>query len=638
MKKTFQDLPTVGTNEVLDDYQQVVTKAGTDKRVPFSRMKSNILAALEVESGLHTDTATKKARLGGTLKENTVIDGDGFGLNMQNLNGLAISTDAAGSAKSGLTLSKLLSQPVRLKNEKSSDPGVFSEVVLDADNYSRLAQQNGNSLAVIEAVNGTDVTMRNNARTIAIKANGHFMTGVDAQTAETDILYIDANGKISKGVAPSGGGVNSFDVAYMKQIPFINLANITQATLETAFRATVSNAILNGYYIAVFRCSQSTPLSKSATVNYQIAGQSAATFTAKHGVFVSFKYINNVLADIEALTDSAIVDAITALESVNSSTETANTLTNSDTVIFDDYINDPLNRKIQGHVQIPALVSPTSIQGVSLNALEVGSDGKLVVGKVETESSETILLDFRKESSTKKTFIKGQVQTAALVSSNSGNQIELRDLTLLDGRVIQQMYVAPSSGGGGSVALSNDVDNMATLNGNSELYVQTIEKQFLIACPIASSSLTVWGCADNILPILNNDFSANFDSGSKILIFQNDSAINGKSKSPRFKTIEITLSNMTGILDANGDFKVKIPRSFLLAKNGLADASSNEFRASFPRPRIQDVSASSVSESTPFLWASDANAPVQTWMDSTFVYYKFIGLNLFDRVQLYLTF
>ena len=581
-KKVFQDLPIVDTAENITDYSQVVTKAGADKRLPLSRLKTELTV---VESGLQNEPTTKKPRLGGKLKQNTTIDGD----NLYNLN--VLRTPSVNISGSDGTYNSLL---------RADDNGVLISAT---------------GLGAVDGsiqIDGTQVLMVVNNGTSSIKLDqtGVFVDNLDAKTTETEVVYVGQNGKLVKGIAPTGdtNAPAYFGVAYEKQIPFTNAQSIAQASLETAFRATVSNAVLNGYYIGDFRCTQSTPLSKSATVNYQISGQSAATLTAKHGMSVLFKYVNNVLTDIEALTDSAIVDAITALQNTPT-TETPNQLIDTDTIRFlTGSGNLPLNRQLQPHVQIPALIDQSTGPNflgniVPMSQAIISSVGQIRVPILNFENSQTVEFEQTINSTTKERVVK-----ASVIGVQSG-----------------------------SFSPSTDLGNLVELGTDNKAFVGNLEKRFAIDANV-SSSFEIWASADNLEPINPLDFAATFETSSNTLVFANNSAAQGKLKTPRFRSIEMTLFNMGSILDSSGNMKVKIPRSMLLKTWEVQASVGDEFKASFPRPRVQDVSAPSVSESTSFLWQSDANVPVLTWLDGTHAYYKFVGLNLFDRVQLYLTF
>ncbi len=536
------------------------------------------------ESGLHNDPTTENVRLGGKLKQNTTIDGD----DLYNLN--VLHTPSINLSGSDGTYNSLL---------RADENGILIS---------------GTGLGAVDGsiqIDGTQLlfAVNNGASSIKLDQTGVFVDNLAAKTSETDIVYIDANGKLAKGPAPTpNNSVDSFDVAYMKQIPFTNGANITQATVETAFRATVSNPVLDGYYIAVFRCTQSTPLSKSATVNYQINGQSAATLTAKHGMSVLFKYVNDVLTDIEALTDSAIVDAITAIQNTTTS-ETANQLIDTDTIHFlTGAGNLPLNRQIQPHVQILALLDQSTGpnylgQIVPMSQAFISSVGQIRVPLLNFQNSQTVEFEQTINSTTKE-----RVVTANMIGGN-----------------------------GGSFSPSTDLGNLVELGTDNKAFVGNLEKRFPIDASV-SSSFEIWASADNLDLINPLDFAATFETSSNSLVFANNSAAQGKLKTPRFRSIEMTVFNMGSILDSSGNMKVKIPRSMLLKTWEVQASVGDEFKASFPRPRVLDVSAPSVSESTSFLWQSDANVPVLTWLDGTHAYYKFVGLNLFDRVQLYLTF
>ena len=581
-KKVFQDLPIVDTAENITDYSQVVTKAGADKRLPLSRLKTELTV---VESGLQNEPTTKKPRLGGKLKQNTTIDGD----NLYNLN--VLRTPSVNISGSDGTYNSLL---------RADDNGVLISAT---------------GLGAVDGsiqIDGTQVLMVVNNGTSSIKLDqtGVFVDNLDAKTTETEVVYVGQNGKLVKGIAPTGdtNAPAYFGVAYEKQIPFTNAQSIAQASLETAFRATVSNAVLNGYYIGDFRCTQSTPLSKSATVNYQISGQSAATLTAKHGMSVLFKYVNNALTDIEALTDSAIVDAITALQNTPT-TETPNQLIDTDTIRFlTGSGNLPLNRQLQPHVQIPALIDQSTGPNflgniVPMSQAIISSVGQIRVPILNFENSQTVEFEQTINSTTKERVVK-----ASVIGVQSG-----------------------------SFSPSTDLGNLVELGTDNKAFVGNLEKRFAIDANV-SSSFEIWASADNLEPINPLDFAATFETSSNTLVFANNSAAQGKLKTPRFRSIEMTLFNMGSILDSSGNMKVKIPRSMLLKTWEVQASVGDEFKASFPRPRVQDVSAPSVSESTSFLWQSDANVPVLTWLDGTHAYYKFVGLNLFDRVQLYLTF
>lgn len=619
-KKAFQDLSVVSTNESLDDYELVVTKEGTDKRLPHTRLKSESSA---VESGLHNDTTTKKPRLGGTLLEDVSIDGDGTKqFEVVNAKDITLATSGL-SAKSTLTLGTALSIPTRIKTESLANPTTFAELVIDADNNTEIGQKTATATSGMKMSNASQILMYNDGYQLGVKEDGVYITPLPAVSTETEIVFIDANGKLAKGVVPTNNN-SSFAVAYEKQIPFTNAQSIAQASLETAFRATVSNAILDGYYIAVFRCNQIDPLSKSATVNYQISGQSAATLTAKHGMSVLFKYVNDVLTDIEALTDSAVVDAITVLQN-NPSSETANELIDTDTIHFlTGAGNLPLNRQLQPHVQIPALIDQSTGPDylgniVPMSQAYISSVGQIRVPLLNFENSQTVEFEQTTNPTTKERVVKAHVvgdNTSAYTGSETINITE-NEISVIVAALISSIK-----------------ENQIGLDENGKLVVFGGEQDYPIIAnspSFAVNSRLVYGDA-----MIANDIIANYDNASKTLGFEN-TTIGTTDKFPRLKTVEISVS-VSGVLDANGDLKVRFERDFMLPTGEEATTSNDEHLASFPRPRVLDTSATAVSESTPYLWTSDANIPVTTWSDATHVYYKFIGLNQFDRVQLYISF
>lgn len=632
-KKTFQDIPLVGVSENLTDYQHVVTKTGVDKRVPYARIKADILAAvpaapaettlvitspngtitknqtgatghavsMDVNTSalISTDTTNiltqdgsgrlivnsailaesglqivaKKARLGGKLKQNTTIDGDNvYGFNVLHTPSVNLS---------------------------GSDGSYNSFVRLD-DNGILIS---GQGLGVVNGsiqIDGTHVLVgvNNGVSSIKLDQLGVYLENLAAKTGETQVLFIDSTtGKLSKGTLTTSG-----TIVLSEQVN--NIAEWKDGKLLVA-------------------------LNNSSTIMLQEQVLGDGTIARAPRVIIDALISQQAGNALVKVGDSLYVPQAQTVS------ETANNLVNTDTITFTTgAANQPLNRTIAPNVVIPALISTSQHNDIELDG------GQLIVGKVETESSETILLDFRKDVPTRKTYIKGQVQTASLVSSVAGNQIQLLDLVLADGRVIQQMFV-PNNSNGGSFAPSADLGNIMVLGGDNLPYVGNLEKQFAIA-PSVTSSFSIRGRADSLYQITNSDFSANYDSASSTLQFSNDSASISFLKKPRFRSIEITIWNMGGVLDANGNLKIMLPREFHLKSNESELITGDEFKASFPRPRVQNVSSPAVSELNPFVWDSGANVPIESWIETSDpkqpMYYKFIGLNIYNRVQIYLDF
>lgn len=613
MEKNFQELDIVQNSELLTDYEQVVTKASVDKRMPFSRIKSEIIQGVTVESGLHNEATTKKPRLGGTLLEDVTIDGAST-KRFDIVNAKAVQMTTAGtSAKTTLDLGTALSIPTRIRTENTTDPLQYGQLVIDADGNTEIGQKTSTDASGMKMSNAQQVTMYNKDYVVGVKVDGIYAENLPAKTTETDIVYIAPDGKLSKGVAPTVGAPAYFGVAYEKQIPFTNSASIAQATIETAFRATVSNAVLNGYYIADFRCTQSTPLSKSATVNYQISGQSAATLTAKHGMSVLFKYVNNVLTDIEALTDSAIVDAITAIQNTTTS-ETANQLIDTDTIHFTTGAgNLPLNRQLQPHVQIPALIDqstgPNHLgQIVPMSQAFISSVGQIRVPLLNFQNSQSVEFVETVNSTTKERVVTANVQATVLPSADSGN--------------------------------------MAKLGTDDNIYVGG-EQDFKILENLTSSFFLAGSavCTDVIQsnPLTNiYDVIGNFDTNTKTLFFVNNSPnVSGKSKAIRMSKIQIVAQNTSGILDNGSDFILSFPKSFLKQNAHNQIFVTVGLNSVFPTPTIWNIEGAGTRLS-PFVKVTDANVQVNTWTETQngieAYYMKFQGMDLMPKFQIQLQF
>ena len=226
-KKTFQDIPLVGVSENLTDYQHVVTKTGVDKRVNYARIKADILAAvpaapaettlvisspngtitknqtgatghavsMDVNTSalISTDTTNiltqdgsgrlivnsailaesglqivaKKARLGGTLLQNTTINGaDMYGFNV------------------------LHTPSVNL----SGSDGTYNSFVRLDDNGILIS---GQGLGVVNGsiqIDGTHVLVgvNNGVSSIKLDQLGVYLANLATKTGETEVLFIDS--------------------------------------------------------------------------------------------------------------------------------------------------------------------------------------------------------------------------------------------------------------------------------------------------------------------------------------------------------------------------------------------------------------------------------------------------------------
>lgn len=541
-----------------------------------------------VESGLKVHS-NGKIRLGGLLLENTLIDGNNQ-LNFSILRSPAINFSAA--------------------------DGTYNSYVRLDENGVRIAASGVGDVAGSLDIDGTQVLLSVNSGESSIKLDqeGVYLQGIADKTTETKVLYIDpSTGKMSKGDAPSNNG--GFAVSYAKQIPFTSNQTITQASLETAFRRTDANNVLNGYYIGVFRCNQVDPLTKSATVGYQIGGQPSATLTVKHGIMVSFMYIDNVLSDVEVLTDSQLSDKIIALETEGVTGQKGDKGDKGDT-------GEPGAKGDKGDKGDPG--TGGSGFGVSLvKRLQFVKNGTIVVENATasffSENHWTVLDGYH----------IGICQCigdfAATGTLQHANGVVAHDI--FNGCILAFEY------------RNGILVGIDKLNDNAMIQVvQTLrggEQDFEITSD--SPSFSIWSRLVSNDVFNQGDLTASYDLGGKTLVFVNETLETATEKTPRFKEIEITVSSMS-VVDSNGDLKIKLPRSFMRLSSESSASQGDEHKASYPRPRVSDVSSPSVSESTPFFWATDVNVPCLFWVDATHLYYKFVGLNQYDRVQLYLNF
>jgi hypothetical protein len=154
---------------------------------------------------------------------------------------------------------------------------------------------------------------------------------------------------------------------------------------------------------------------------------------------------------------------------------------------------------------------------------------------------------------------------------------------------------------------------------------------------ITEPTILIWGRGESATPIVNLDFRAELKGNNNLLAFNN-----ATGKTCRFKTIEITLSNLPMVVGTAGELTILIPRDFTKMTTETAIANGDEFRASFPRITALNVSPANVGENTPYQWISESNLPRTCWIDTsdtdqpTFI--RLYDLKAYSRLQIYLDF
>jgi hypothetical protein len=235
-------------------------------------------------------------------------------------------------------------------------------------------------------------------------------------------------------------------------------ASVGTSQVESVFR--VGNTPLNGGYVALCRVDISTGggvaerSQAAATLTYNING-TVSTLSLKNHAFLVLFYENDVLKSAHTVLNTRLIFDLIALDEKidalgtqgNGSSETANSLTNTDTVHFQDFPNDTLNRNIVANVQIPNLIEPSN------NDAFITNGGKIRVRKSEPVLHNQGVVFLHKTPSVAQPWVDDWsaelknfgILAPLLVSADTDNMLELG----LDGLIKMQPLAQGSGGSGG---------------------------------------------------------------------------------------------------------------------------------------------------------------------------------------------
>lgn len=194
----------------------------TGNTIPDNSTIKAALQALETsigsgfsENGISgTGAPLDKYRLGGTLNQNTIING-AFSkyLIVNDTTSITLEADnnIGTNARTTLYLGSSLIAGGALRSEINNNSNRYAEMRVDPDGtLTSLRQVNGNIKAAISMVSENSITMEQfdgtYNRNLTINNSGHFINNLDTGTTDK-VLYIeDITGKLYKGDAPAGGG------------------------------------------------------------------------------------------------------------------------------------------------------------------------------------------------------------------------------------------------------------------------------------------------------------------------------------------------------------------------------------------------------------------------------------------------
>lgn len=615
MEKTLQEIPLVLDSENLEDYQHVVTQASKDARVPHTRMKANIAESVQVESGLQKNPTTKKPRLGGSLLQDTTIDGvSTHKFEVLAAKNVTLET-TGGTAKTTVSLGTAMSIPTRIRTESVTTPTTFGELVVDADNLTAISQKNATSASGMKMSNAEQVNLYNNDFSLGLKSDGIYAESLQTKTTETDVIFINANGRMAKGavsalkgdkgdtgakgdkgdtgntgaIGPKGdtgatgpkgdagtgtGEPHVFDVAYIRSMDFVNNEPMTIPLIENQLRQAIATVVLNGYYLVSFRYYGDNPLLANSTLTSTFflpyIGTSK-TFPIFHDALYCFKYVDNVLAAIEQLNGNELRDK--ALQGGGFSVSGI--------------------KKLQFTPNNPITVEFAKSSFESEGHWTVLDGYYLAVCQCVADETATSILKWASTGNTAHEIFNG-----CMLAFEYRNGIEIGIDKLNDNRLIQK--VAQS-------ANTNSVFHGLTNSAATDVF-------------IVSSPHTV---------------HADYDTASKKFL------IGTADTGATLRTIRINTND--SVCDANGDVRVQIGGSgvrFQGVDKG-ANVSTNLIYPIFPTPTVMSrVAVPTESDRNQFVPL--AMVPIDSWYEiingTVFVTYKFFGVGQYPNFTLFLNF
>lgn len=185
-------------------------------KAALQALETSIDAGLQSENGISgTGKSTSKFKLGGSLNQDTNIDGGGNrNYTESNLLRRTITVDTGvdtSTAKTYLDLTSLLTGGGRLRSEVRGNVNKYAEVRVDPDGtLTAIEQKDGSDYSGAYMSGAGSVELKSvvggSTKTMGVNSAGHYMENVPIGT-NTQILYIDsATGAITRGTTPSGGG------------------------------------------------------------------------------------------------------------------------------------------------------------------------------------------------------------------------------------------------------------------------------------------------------------------------------------------------------------------------------------------------------------------------------------------------
>lgn len=145
--------------------------------------------------------------LGGSLTKNTELNGSKqFGIDFKNVRSFnlnIVDSLGLGTASTVIKGGQFLSVPFSIATIKKDSSTVYGRLLVDADGNSSLSNTRNAKSAGFFVQSENDAEVKNNTYSLGVRGTGIYGTGIAAKTSETNVLYIDTNGKIAQGTIPT---------------------------------------------------------------------------------------------------------------------------------------------------------------------------------------------------------------------------------------------------------------------------------------------------------------------------------------------------------------------------------------------------------------------------------------------------
>jgi hypothetical protein len=315
----------------------------SDLNKPISTATQTALNTLPqgAESGLNIDGTSKKARLGGTLLADAVIDGAStFGIQGANLRSASLITDATGSAQSTLSLGTQLSQPTRIKTESVATPATKSELIIDADGLSSFYQKSATSSAGLQLTSDVEAAVKNSTYSIGVKTDGIYATTLATKSTETEVVYIDSTtGKLAKGAPSASSSVQQYSAGNNVIITATN-TGVTATKAAGAWVITVpTGVVLIDAHVQVLGADVQTAADGSGVTNWVTVQVTGAGYNSGGSIgSVRIPVVQTTLFPIGAVAVNNSAPIASTLLSVIQVATNAITIRKSGMVSSNDYI------------------------------------------------------------------------------------------------------------------------------------------------------------------------------------------------------------------------------------------------------------------------------------------------------------